>query len=100
WNDWLFHPEFKEAHASVEDKLKKDITYHELVVSSVNEFADRYSKRVSKEAFDYNRVARVCFNYLKEECAAMLLWQKHGWHFEVYPGKRNAAMRATHCRFI
>lgn len=100
WNDWLYHQDFKDAYLRVEEKLKQDITYHELVVSSVNEFAERYARRVPKEDYDYNRVARVCLNYLKEECAAMLLWQNQGWHFEVYPGKRNAAMRATHCRFI
>ena len=30
--------------------------------------------------------------YLKEECAVMLLWMKHGYHFEVYPGQRNSAL--------
>ena len=83
--------------------MKENPDYRNAFDITIIEFLKRYMQRLTPEALDqfhYARAYALCFDYLLEECTAMRLWPELNCHVEVYPNKRNAAMRYTHEHFV
>jgi hypothetical protein len=100
WDDWLFHPKYKQYHKQISQLLDTDSNYKNAFELTIREFLERYQNRTPLCQSEYTRAHQLCTEYLKEECTALCLWIKGGFNFEVYPGKRNYAMTATHEIFI
>lgn len=101
WDDWLNMPEFPDKRNSIVLETNRDKKYKELFDASINEYLNRYIKRLKRpDLFDRGRAERVCFDYLVEECAVLCLWPKLSCQFEIYAGTHNAAIEETRERFV
>ena len=101
WNKWLHHPSYSDIHAEISESYISDPEYRAAFDDSIEDFLTRFQRRLKpSHLFDYQKGFDTCRDYLFEECVAMCLWQNEGYHFEVYPSQRNAAMTKTHERYI
>ena len=100
WDTWLKHATYLSQKEIIKELIIKDILYREAFNSTVDEFLRRYTGRVNKSEFDFDRGRQLCFDYLLEECTALCLWIETKCQFEVYPSCRNQAMSETHKRFV
>lgn len=100
WNNWLQHPEFKSTLAMITADLKKDHLFKKSIDDTIAQCLTRYSNRDHKMEFNNQVAYQLCFDYLMEECAALCLWQKGEYNFEVYPNKRNDAMSYTYHKYV
>lgn len=100
WDYWVFHEKYIEAAEKIEQLFKKNEEYRESFFNTIDAFMERFGKNVAAEYFNSELVVKHSLDYLKEECAVMLLWAKNKYNFEIYPSKRNEAMAATYKHFI
>src|SRR5262249_17752455 len=103
WDHWLKHAKYPEISSNLKTFFKKDFAYRDAFEFTIMEFLKRYMQRLTPEVldqFNYARAYGLCSDYLLEECTAMCLWPELNCHVEVYPNKRNAAMRYTHEHFV
>ncbi len=90
WDKWLKHPEFADSLLKIEDSYNKNDIFKNYFDIAVKEYLDRnisFNDKIDSES---------CLYYLKEECAAMILWAASKYDFEVYPSGRNSAMFITY----
>lgn len=101
WDKWLKHENFNYWRQKISESYINDISYQEKFNMTIEEFLMRYRRRI-ENSFKFNEelAFNYCLEYLKEECSALCLWVEGKFNFEVYPGKRNQAMTATHEKFI
>lgn len=95
WDNWLQHENFMLKLKLIEQELRNNVLYHQALEAT----AEAYLKR-QNIIIDKNKTLNLCIDYLKEECAVMLLWAEEGYNFEAYPAKRNLAMAKTFDIFI
>lgn len=101
WDAWLTHPNYLSEQAFLKKILQHDSSYMQIFDDSIHEFLRRYCSRLmDQDNFDRERAYQLCFDYLLEECTAMMLWPELQCEFEVYPSRRNQAMDETHKRFV
>lgn len=100
WDNWLFHKDFNEKLKIIENEINNNICYKYSFDNTIIQFLNRYNKRLENINHDENFGYNLCMQYLKEECSIMLLWVNDGYNYEVYPSRRNEAMKATHDIFI
>lgn len=100
WDAWLNDSDFGDYAARIASLIRDDNTYKAAFDTAIEEYLNRFCKRLNTEQFDHERAYRLCLDYLIEECAVLCLWPKTQCHFELYPGKHNAAMQETRKRFI
>ncbi len=93
WNHWRTHPNFGKKFSMIEDLYGTNSRYREAINLNI---ADYLARHILKENFNYEQAFACCLDYLKEECAVMLLWTEGLYDFEVYPSGRNRAMAATY----
>lgn len=92
WDEWLAHPDYKTQSNCIDKLLESNPLFKEAIIDSIGEYLERIQKRDKGQIIDCTAIYTNCLEYLKEECAVMCLWPEAGYHFEVYPRKRNAAM--------
>ena len=101
WDKWLIHPHYNIQQEKIKQLIKEDVAYAKVFNQTIEEFLRRYYLRLTQQqGFDWERARRLCLDYLIEECTALSLWPELGCAFEVYPSRRNAAMHATHQKFV
>ncbi len=101
WDHWLFHPDFKVQQQKIKSLKESDSSYQDAFNHTVNEFLDRYYRRLQdSDNFNLERAKQLCHDYLTEECTALCLWPELNCQFEVYPSPRNYVMDQTHKRFV
>lgn len=101
WDTWLYHPNYISSQEMIKKMIDSDASYKQAFDRTIIEFLTRYCSRMATQAdFNEKRAYQLCFDYLVEECTAMILWPELECHFEVYPSKRNLAMAETHRRFV
>lgn len=100
WDYWLKHPEYPEQRFKVNHLYETDACIKEAFHAAIRKFLTRYQARTQHSEFNYERAFHLCLDYLQEECAAMCLWAKTGYAFEVYPSGRNQAMSAIYTHLI
>ena len=100
WDYWLLHEKYKFSRIKIDDFFEKNDKYRQAFYNATNDFVSRLEKRNTLKYFDFDKAKALSLEYLKEECAVMLLWADNKYNFEIYPSKRNDAMRATYYYFI
>jgi hypothetical protein len=100
WNHWLDHSNYIEKHKLITSSINADPIYKSAFDETIVKFLERYSKRKPLNGEAYKKAAQLCLDYLIEECAAMCLWIEDNYNFQVYPFRRNNAMKATYKKFI
>jgi hypothetical protein len=91
WDYWLFHPEYLEDKKFIDKLSLNNTDFNNALEKTALEFLARNLKKVNTVKEQQNLLINSK-EYLKEECAVMLLWAKCGYQFEVYPSQRNSAM--------
>lgn len=100
WEKWLHHAKYQQTHESIKTLYLNDPVYKHSIDTTAQTFLERFVRRQPKLAKDPKAAFNCCLEYLFEECAALCLWVEDGYHFEVYPSQRNAAMTMTHSMLI
>lgn len=101
WNTYLIHPDFKELKAKILDLYQSSRECQQAFTSAIDFFMTRYLARHENNLpMPASRARSYCFEYLLEESVAMCLWAQKKYDYDVYPGKRNAAMEYVHTKFI
>ncbi|HMT02414.1 MAG TPA: PAS domain-containing sensor histidine kinase [Burkholderiales bacterium] len=93
WDSWLNHTKYALKLKLVEEEYNRNLSYKEA-------FYNTAAIYLSRRSLGSDLHLNLCIQYLKEECAVMLLWADEKYNFEMYPGKRNFAMEKTHEIFI
>lgn len=89
WDDWINHPDFKEKLFIINQLHLNSTEFKDIVFFTAKTFLKRNTEKIAckeEEAIELSSL------YLLEECAVMLLLAEEGYHFEIYPSERNAAM--------
>jgi len=94
WERWLLHPKFNIQLDYISNLYNTHLEYKQSIDDTIVEYLTRTQK--NGKVFDYDEATAICLEYLKEECASMLLWVEGGYDFEIYPTGRNKAMSATY----
>jgi hypothetical protein len=89
-----------EKRRQVQLRLEEESEYWKCFTNTVEEFLRRFLARLGDKALDKERARRLCLDYLIEECSAFCLWIELEAQFEVYPSRRNLALKATFERFV
>jgi tRNA-dependent cyclodipeptide synthase len=98
WDDCLEHPSYKKHYEQISSLYMTDENYRKAFLDTISEFMQRYNRQ---DSLKNTEIAHYqCLEYLKEECAALCSWAEGKYNFEIYPGRRNKAMAATHKKFI
>jgi len=98
WDEWLASPEYQAKRAAINVLYESDNNYKSCLNKAIEFFLERYKLR--KPTLNYEHAFDCSLEYLKEECAVMLMWADLGINFEIYPSKRNLAMAATYDNLI
>lgn len=96
WDSWLESPNYNNKRNLINALFEEKKEYQQAFYQVTDQFYERYKKRYSFKNVNLDLLYPYCLEYLKEECAVMLLWADKGYNFEIYPSKRNKAMEATH----
>lgn len=100
WNDWLLTDDFKIQKEKTEYAHKHQASIKDALENTINFFVDRYFKRMPESTSARRNVLSKARDYVVEECSVMPLWRAITPAFEIYPGKRSAAMTAVHQHFL
>ncbi len=95
WDYWLTHPNYQKAKEKVEVLYAADSAFYQCIENTAHAFLERNDRKFINTA-SQNKILDVSREYLKEECAVMLLWVECNFQFEIYPSQRNAAMDYIH----
>jgi len=95
WDYWINRPEYSSMKKTIDDKFDTCKKYRDVFYQCANTFAKRLYNRNYKN-IEYEAIISNSIQYLKEECAVMLIWAKEGYNFEIYPSKRIEVMDATY----
>jgi len=98
WDDWLTHPEYQRKKAFIDHLYENNSDFHKAIFYTIKEFFLRQEKNY-RNVNCFNAF-KCCIEYLKEECAVLLLLAQNDFDFELYPGQRNLAMSLTYENFI
>lgn len=96
WDTWLAHNDYQEKRQIINNFFNTIPSFRKAFQNTANTFLARYQSRIGQVALGRNKAQEYCLEYLKEECAVMLLWADKGYNYEIYPSKRIEAMEATH----
>lgn len=100
WDDYLSSKKFEDKLSTINKKFDDNQHYiSKAIEKSVHEYMQR-GDRIGLPEKERKELESKCATYLKEECAAMLLWIEDGFNYEVYPTPRNDAMAATYENLI
>ncbi|MCC2624597.1 MAG: Uncharacterized protein K0R14_470 [Burkholderiales bacterium] len=99
WDYWLSHPGYKDARKQIDELFLYDKNFKASVEISTKSFLERNTDKLTTIT-DYSEIVNDSYEYLKEECAVMIIWQNYDYQFEVYAGSRNAALRYVHENII
>lgn len=100
WDYWFLHEKYMEAAKKIEQLFTNNEEYKQSFFKTIDMFMKRFKNKIALEHFNPDLVIKHSLNYLKEECAVMLLWAENKYNFEIYPSKRNDVMAATYKHFI
>ncbi len=102
WDKYLQHSEYQTKRNMIESLYKEDEPFKKAVEGSIANFLRRYKQqRQDKEGYDLDKAFRDSLEYVKEECAVLLLWPEvEKCDFLVYPNKLHEAMYNLRRRFI
>lgn len=97
WDEWLNAERFKESVSKIETLYENNKDFRASFFSCAEKFIKKYT-----EKFDnvfpktHNELVSICVDYLKEECAVLLVWDKENYAYEAYPGENNETIRKTY----
>ncbi|OGT21571.1 MAG: hypothetical protein A3C55_02390 [Gammaproteobacteria bacterium RIFCSPHIGHO2_02_FULL_42_13] len=95
WDTWLTHPQYNTKRSTINNLFNTNIDYQNQLLLASNIFIERY-QAINHITLNPVDALHCSLEYLKEECAVMLLWADKKYNFEIYPSKRNAAFAATY----
>ncbi len=95
WDTWLAHPQYNTKRNIINNLFNTNIDYQNQLLLAANIFIGRY-QAINYITLNFENALHDSIEYLKEECAVMLLWADKKYNFEIYPSKRNAAFAATY----
>lgn len=98
WDEWFASSEYQAKRAVIDVLYESDNDYKLCLNKAIEFFLERYKLRTP--TLNYEQAFACSLEYLKEECAVMLIWADLGINFEIYPSKRNLAMAATYNKLI
>ncbi|KPJ68074.1 MAG: hypothetical protein AMJ43_01325 [Coxiella sp. DG_40] len=103
WDEYLMHQKYQEKRDQVESLYKTDKEFRKAVEGAMAVFLRRFkNQRENKEgSFDESKAFKHSLEYVKEECAVLLLWpDTEKCDFLIYPNKLHQAMYNLRRRFI
>ena len=101
WDYWRKHPNYQASHQNIKAALDQDAFYKEEMDYSINEFLNKYAKRLTNDIhYNLERAKKLCFDFILEECTAVTLWPELKAQYEAYPGLHNKAIEGTRKRFV
>jgi hypothetical protein len=100
WFSWTENENFGEALKKIEELYQCNDEYRKDMNINADEFLKRRSIRYNDERYLSKMAYELCINYLKEECAVMLLWSQMKYDIELYPTGRNQSMEMTYKKMI
>ncbi len=95
WDTWLNHYDFKNQLAKIEDLYSNNTKFKHAFDTTIDEYLERNPTEHNTTHFK-----KASLDYLKEECAVMILWASEHYDFEIYPNGRNTAMAITYEHLI
>lgn len=95
WDYWLSDGRYPEMRSKVDHLFQENEEYRNALFRASDKYVNRLKKR-EELGFNYEIAMSHSLEYLKEECAVMLLWAENQYIFEIYPSERNDAMAATY----
>lgn len=99
WEEYLLRPDFLIYRENIIIAYNEDSLFKQAMNETIDDFINRYERRFI--SFDKERAFNCCFNYLVEECAIlMLMWQKSGYNYIIYPGNMPKTLSATRDKFV
>lgn len=101
WDEWINHSLYMECKTAFDSVYETNPILKNAVDESIHEFILRLKNRnKEKEESYFNMRCTHSLNYLKEECAVMLLFAQARLGYEVYTAARSPVMSATYDLFI
>ncbi len=100
WDYWLSHPGYSQAKDFIEELYEIESTFRGAVERIAQTFLGHYQGNGMDTVDKETLLLSYSEEYLKEECAAMLLLMENDYHFEIYPSRRNEAMDYIHQNVI
>lgn len=100
WDNFLNDPDFSFYLDKIETLMREDSNYYAHFAQTCHNYLGRFAQRFNPEKpFDPEAVYQLSLKYVVEECAALCLWGKYDYAFDVYPRRHNSAMEATRMIF-
>lgn len=94
WDDIIKDVNYKSKLNNIENLYNTNLSYKDAFKKTIDEYVVRVTRRC--ETLNHEQRYENSLNYLKEECAGMLIWADYEFNFEVYPTKRAKVMTATY----
>ena len=91
WDSWLANPGYNRAYENIDTLHRADTDFREALEGTARLFLKRQIGKLNAPVTEQS-IFSSSIDYLKEECAGMLLWAESNYQFEIYPNQRNAAM--------
>lgn len=99
WDYWLLHSEYENARNQINQLFLSNEDFKKTVEETALSFWERNINKFGEQANKEITINNSC-EYLKEECAVMLIWAKYNYKFELYTSPRNPAMRYVYQHVI
>lgn len=101
WDEYITQPDFQNSKTIVENAYETDDAFKLAMHSSINQYITRNQKKIGDKLVDEKRVFKLCFKYLIEECAViMLMWAEKNYNFIIYSSNMIDVMQAAHKKFV
>lgn len=97
WESWLNHPDYIKNREFIDKMYEMNSDFKSAIQHSAEEYIARV---VNREDVNVDELYLRCIQYLKEECAVMLLWASVDYHYAIYPTRLIEALRVTYEKLI
>lgn len=86
WDEWQNQQKFIDKKKLIDSLCENDKGFKKALNKTASEFLTHYIAKNSETQYE-TASFQFCVDYLKEECAVMLLWAECDYHFLAYPVK-------------
>ncbi len=93
WSHFITHRDYPKHLKKMEELCQTHNIYRETFKTTAEEYLNR---QLDADILDRQKYMDACYNYLKEEAAAMCLWPKLNCEYEIYFNTRNSVMNLVY----
>ena len=96
WDDWLETKGHLNNLKLLEQLQRLNPSFEKALFETSEFFLQRFFKKYPERLSQITEMKTLCLRYLMEEAAIMPLWVTKEFHYEVYPKRRNGALRGAY----